>query len=115
MTAGMIVQLPVSVAFGTDEEFDLRVRLERELTTALAAVGAGECSSSETDSSYTKLYLGNIADTATTLNVVKDVLARSGLLGRATVVLETRSKADPDDPTWQVLWPLNHSAVVHSA
>ena len=31
MTYGMIVQLPVSVAFGTDEEFDLRVRLESDL------------------------------------------------------------------------------------
>ena len=32
MTHGMTVQLPVSVAFGTDAEFDLRVQLESDLT-----------------------------------------------------------------------------------
>ena len=40
MTYGMTVQLPVSVAFGTDEEFDLRVQLESDLTRALASAHA---------------------------------------------------------------------------
>jgi len=115
MTAGMIVQLPVTVAFGTDEEFDLRVRLEGELTTALTAVGAGQCVSSDIDTAHMNLHLGGIADPISTLNVAKTVLARAGLLNRAVIVLETRSKADPDDPTLQILWPLNHSNVARSA
>ncbi|MCE9565942.1 MAG: hypothetical protein K8U57_28295 [Planctomycetes bacterium] len=115
MTAGMIVQLPVTVAFGTDEEFDLRVRLESELTTALAAVGAGQCASSDIDTSHMNLHLGGIVDPISTLNVAKTVLARSGLLGRAVVVLETRSKADPDDPNLQILWPPNQSSIARSA
>ncbi len=114
MTAGLIVQLPVSVAFGTDEEFDLRVRLERELTAALTAVGAGGCESSEIDSSHMNFHLSGIADPISTLNVAKDVLARSGLLGRAVIVLETRSKADPDDPNLQVLWPLNQTSIARA-
>jgi len=115
MTAGMIVQLPVSVAFGTDEEFDLRVRLEQELTVALAAVGAGECVGSETDTSHTKVHISNIPDPTAALNIAKDVLSCYGLLGRATVVLETRNKLDPDDRNWHVVWPPNQSSVVRSA
>jgi len=115
MTAGMIVQFPVSVAFGTDEEFDLRVRLERELNAALVAVGAGDCVGSETDTSHTKLYVSNLNDTLSALNVTKEVLTRSGLLSTATVVLETRMKSDPDDPDLQVLWPLNPTNIARSA
>ncbi|WP_439630552.1 hypothetical protein [Gemmata sp.] len=115
MTAGLIVRIPVTVAFGTDEEFDLRVRLERELGTALAAAGAGEGAGSETGTAHMSLHFVNITDAGAALGAAKDVLARAGLLARAEVVLETRSKADPDDPTWQVLWPVSQPAVARSA
>jgi hypothetical protein len=115
MTFGMLVQLPVSVAFGTDDEFDLRVRLERELTVALAATGAGACAGGEIDSSHLKLHLDTIPDPDQALDVTKAVLARSGVLGRAVVILETPCEADPDDRDWQVLWPPNYSEVLHLA
>lgn len=115
MTAGMIVQLPVTVAFGTDEEFDLRVRLEREFTAALTTAGAGRCESSEIDTSHMKLHLGGVTNPTATLNIAKEVLTRAGLLGRAVITLETRNKLDPDDHTWQVLWPPTQPSVVKSA
>ena len=115
MTFGMIVQLPVSVAFGSDEEFDLRVRLERELATALAEARAGECAGGEIDTSYLKLHLEAISDPNPALEVVKAVLARAEVLGRAVVVLETRCQADPDDRDWQVLWPPNYSGAFRVA
>ena len=115
MTAGLIVRVPVTVAFGTDDEFDLRVRLERDLGAALAAAGVGDGAWSEIGTSHMSLHCVNITDTAAALGVAKDVLARAGLLARAEVVLETRSKADPDDPTWQVLWPSAQPVVARSA
>ena len=108
MAFGMIVQLPVSVAFGTDEEFDLRVRLERELATALAESGTGECAGGQIDTSHLKLYLEAIADPLPTLDVTKAVLERAEVLDRAVVVLETRCPTDPDDRDWRVVWPPNH-------
>jgi hypothetical protein len=115
MTFGMIVQLPVSVAFGSDEEFDLRVRLERELSAALAEAGAGECAGGEIDTSHLKLHLEAIVDPRSALDVTKAVLARAEVLGRAVVVLETRCEADPDDRDWQVLWPPNYSGAFRVA
>jgi hypothetical protein len=115
MTFGMIVQLPVSVAFGTDEEFDLRVRLERELGAALAAARAGECAGGGIDTSHLSLHLDKVSDPPAALGVVKDVLSGAGLLGRAVVVLETRCPNDPDDPDRQVLWPPSTSGVTRVA
>lgn len=115
MTNTMIVQIPVAVAFGTDEEFDLRVQLERELGTAFAAARVGECTGGGIDTSHMSLQLEGISDQSAALELVKDVLASSGLLARAVIVLETRSAADPDDRDLQVLWPLNHTGLVRVA
>lgn len=111
MAFGLIVQMPVSVAFGTDEEFDLRCRLERELAGALRATGAGECSGGEIDTSHMKLYLDGVTDTALALDTVKPVLARNGLLNRATVILETCCPNDPDERAWDILWTPQHAVV----
>lgn len=115
MTVGMIVRIPVTVAFGTDEEFDLRVRLERDLGLALITVGVGECAGGEIDSSHLLLHVAKVADPVSALSVTQDVLARAGLLTRSEIVLETRSKADPDEPIWQVLWPAAQPPVARSA
>ena len=115
MTYTMIVQLPVSVAFGTDEEFDLRVRLERELATAFTRAGAGECAGGGIDTTHMNIQLEGISDPPAALGVVKDVLTSSGLLARSLVVLETRSAADPDDRDLEVLWPHNYTGLVRVA
>ena len=115
MTNSMIVQLPVSVAFGTDEEFDLRVRLERELSIALAATGAGECSGSGIDTSHMNFHLDGVSNPAAALEVVKDVLSTSGQLARSVIALETRPDADPDDCDLQVLWPHNYTGLFRVA
>ena len=98
MTFGMIVQLPVSVAFGSDEEFDLRIRLERELSAALAEAGAGECAGGEIDTSHLKLHLEAIVDPRSALDVTKAVLARAEVLGRAVVVLGDALRGRPRRP-----------------
>ncbi len=108
MAFGMVVQLPVTGAFGTDEEFDLRVALERELGAALARERAGECGRGETENGRMGVHL-EVTDPHQALRIVQDVLTRFKLLHRAVVVLETRSKADPDDIDRQVLWP-HHNA-----
>jgi hypothetical protein len=115
VTYGMLVQLPVSVAFGTDEEFDLRVRLERELAHALTTARAGRCAGGGIDTSHMNLHLEGISDPTLALSVVKEVLGGAGLLGRSVVVLETPCPADPDDRDLQVLWPPNHSGMFRVA
>jgi hypothetical protein len=115
MAYGMLVQLPVTGAFGTDEEFDLRTELEREFGQALAAERAGECGRGETEDGRMNLYLEAVSDTQLALKIVKDVLNRFKLLTRAVVVLETRCEADPDDITRQVLWPVHHAGTARVA
>jgi hypothetical protein len=115
MTYDMIVQLPVSVAFGTDEEFDLRVQLERELAAALTRVRAGKCAGGGIDTSHMNLHLEDISDPPAALGAVKEVLTAAGLLARSVIVLETRSAHDPDDRDLQVLWPPNHSGMFRVA
>ena len=110
MACGMIVQLPVTGVFGTDEDFDLRTQLERELASALAHDKAGECGRGETDDGRMNVYLESIADPIVVLRVVKDVLMRLKQLQRATVVLETRCEADSDDIDHQVLWAVHHNS-----
>ena len=70
MKFGMFVQLPVSVAFGTDDEFDLRVQLESDLTRALAAARAGECVGGGIDTSHLTLQFDGIADPALALGLL---------------------------------------------
>jgi hypothetical protein len=112
MTHGMMVQLPVSVAFGTDEEFDLRVQLESDLTAALAVARAGQCAGGGIDTSHLTLHFDNIADPPLALNLVKQVLSASGQLHRAVITLEIPSATDPDDRDHQVLWPATHAGRV---
>jgi hypothetical protein len=107
----MIVQLPVTGAFGTDDDFDLRTLLERELEVALAAELAGECGRGEIAEGRMCVCLEAITDPAIALRVVKDVLARHKVLHRAVVVLETRSEGDSDDINRQVLWAPPHAPV----
>jgi hypothetical protein len=115
MTFNLIVRLPVSVPYGTDDEFDLRVRLERELGGALRLTRAGEPAGGEIDTSHLNLAFEAVSDPGRALGAVKEVLARNGLLGRAEVVLETRSADDPDDCDRQVLWPAAPAGVGRSA
>ena len=105
MAHALVVQLPVTGAFGTDDDFDLRTQLERELGAALAREGAGECGRGEIDAGRMSVPVEGVADIAATLRVVTDVLARLKQSHRATVVLETRCEADPDDIDRQILWP----------
>ncbi|VTR92642.1 unnamed protein product [Gemmata massiliana] len=111
MTFEMVVQLPVTGAFGTDEEFDLRTRLERDFNAALVAENAGESGRGETDDGRMSVYLESVTDHDAALRIVKDVLVRHKLLHRVTVLLETRCEADSDDIERRVLWPLQSAAV----
>jgi len=111
MTFAMIVRLPISVAFGTDEEFDLRVRLEREFVAALGGAEAGCCVSGEIDASHLHIRLDCIEDVPLAFTAAKEVLNRAGLLARAVVTLETPCAADADDRDTEVLWPPTTSAV----
>jgi hypothetical protein len=112
MACGMVVQFPVSGAFGTDADFDLRTLLEQELGRALAWEGAGECGRGTIDNGRMSICLEEVADHVRTLRAVKEVLARLKLLARASVVLETRCDADPDDVDRQLLWPIHTPARV---
>lgn len=106
MTLGMVVRLPVNGAFGTDEDFDLRARLEHDLDTALIAGCAGECGRGVTDAGFANISLESITDSNTAFTLVKGVLERHGLLGRVTVLLELPVAGDADDVERRVLWPL---------
>ncbi len=111
MTFAMVVRLPVTGAFGTDEDFDLRTLLERELNAALIANGAGECGLGGTDAGVASIPLEAVSDPDATLRIVQEVLTRHNLLYRVTVVLETPGE-DPDDIDRQVIWPVQSMARV---
>ena len=112
MTHGMIVQLPVSVAFGTDAEFDLRVQLENDLTRVLADAQAGECAGGGIDTTHLNLHFDGITDPPLALSLMKQVLAAAGQLNRAVILLETPSLSDPDDRDQQLLWAANQAGKV---
>lgn len=112
MATTIIVQLPVTGAVGTDEDFDLRTHLERELNLALRAEEAGECERSEIDGGWMRLWLVNGVDPGQTLEIVKDVLARDHLLPRAIIALETCHDVDTDDIHREILWPVQPAAAV---
>ena len=115
MAHEMVVQLAVTGAFGTDDDFDLRTQLERELAIALTAELAGECGRGEIEDGRMSVPLTGVADPTIALHVVKAVLAQLQVLHRATVLLETRSEADPDDIDRQVLWPVHHPTAARVA
>jgi hypothetical protein len=115
MGSGMTVQLPVTGAFGTDEDFDLRILLERELGVALAAAQAGECGRGEIDGGRMCVRLEAISDPARALEVVRGVLSGLKLLHRAVVALERRCEADPDEIDRQILWPAQPSSTTRVA
>lgn len=106
----MVVQLPVTGTVGTDDDFDLRTRLERELATALAVELAGDCGRGEIEDGRMSVPLTGVSDPIATLRIVKHVLSQLQLLNQATVVLERRCETDPDDIDRQVVWPLHHGA-----
>ena len=104
MAHEMSVQLAATGAFGTDDDFDLQIQLERDLASALA--GRAECGRGEIEGGRMSIPLTDVADPTDALRAVKDVLAGLNVLHRATVVLETRCEADPDEMDREVLWPL---------
>jgi hypothetical protein len=112
MTFGMIVQLPVSVAFGTDDEFDLRVQLESDLTRVLTGACAGECVGGGIDTSCLTLQFDGITDPSLALGLFKQVLAAAGQLNRAVIILEKPSAADADERDQQVLWPVHRAGTI---
>ena len=112
MTFGMTVQLPVSVAFGTDDEFDLRVQLESDLTRVLAAAHAGECVGGGIDTSHLTLHFEAISEPTLALGLLKQVLAAAGQLNRAVITLEKPSPLDPDERDQQILWPAQRAGTV---
>jgi len=109
MACNMLIQLPVTVPFGTDEEFDLRVRLQRELSEALARAGMRCPVSGEIDAEHINLWFDGTDDAERMFGLVKPVLAAAGLLDRAVVILESPSPYDPDEQVSWVLWPPDHA------
>lgn len=107
MAHEMSVQLAVTGAFGTDADFDLLIQLEREFSSALR--DRAECGRGTIEDGRMFVPLTDVADPPAAFRVVKDVLAHLQVLHRATVVLETRCEADPDDLDRQVLWPPQHA------
>lgn len=105
MAYDIVVQLPVTVPFGTDEEFDLRVRLQRELAEAFRSGGDGRAVAGEIDADHILLRLEGLDDPQRAFELVRGVLGRGGLLERATVVLESALPNDPDERVSRVLWP----------
>jgi len=107
MAYEMSVQLAVTGAFGTDADFDLQIQLERDLAATLT--GLAECGRGEIERGRMSVPLTDIADPDGVLRVVKNVLVQLEVLHRATVVLERRCEADPDDIDREVLLPLSHA------
>lgn len=109
MARAMLVQVPATGPFGSDEDFDLCSRLARELAAALGP--AGECDRGQIDAGRIGIRVEAVEDPICALRAVKEALARCSVLHRASVQLETRCEVDPDDIDRQVLWPLQAARV----
>lgn len=110
MALALVVQLPANGPFGTDDDFELCSRLERELGAALGATG--ECDRARIEAGRISVRIEAVTDPADALRATKEALARLSALPRATVQLETRCEADSDDIDRQQLWPVPPAARV---
>ena len=110
MALALVVQLPANGPFGTDDDFELCSRLEHELGAALGA--SGECDRARIEAGFISVRVEAIAEPGDAFRAVKEALARLEALNRATVVLETRCAADPEDIDRQRLWPAAQAARV---
>jgi hypothetical protein len=114
MACEIVVQVKVSGDVGTDDEFELRKRLEQELLAELSHTRApnkervAEFGRSEPDRGRINVILEAVTDPAAAFGIVKGVLKRLQLLDRhgTSVTTQTWSDADPDDVTAKILWPL---------
>lgn len=110
MALALVVQLPANGPFGTDDDFELCSRLEHELSAALGT--AGECDRAHIEAGSISVRIEAVAELGAAFRAVKEALARLSVLHRATVLLETRCEADPDDIDRQALWPVVSAARV---
>lgn len=110
MALALVVQLPANGSFGTDDDFELCSQLERELGAALGP--AGECDRGHIEAGRISVRIEAVTNSADALRAATEALARMRALHRATVLLEARCAADPDDVDRQQLWPAPQAARV---
>ena len=106
MTHHMTVQIPITGKWGTDEELDLRHRLEEEFQDELGELGSVD--GGDIGSGNMNVFIYGIADFAPALDRVKAVLTRHHVLDRAVIQRSAYRNEEDDEPEEQmVVWPEN--------
>jgi hypothetical protein len=107
MIHDMCVQLPITGHHGTDEENEMWHRVYEEFEEALD--GSGEMIGSDIGNGTLNFFIGGIADLAPTVERVKSVLDRNGLLADAVINVTRFQNPDGRPLEERVIWPENHA------
>jgi hypothetical protein len=110
MIHDMIVQLPITGHWGTDEEMDLRHQLEEEFQQELG--GLGSVDGGDIGSGNMNVFIYRIPEFPPALERVKAVLTRHALLDKAVIERSTFQNEGDDEPSEEVVvWPENYTGV----
>ena len=97
ISENVFVQFPVD-GFGSDEEFDLRERIEEVLDAELKSFGGGECTGGDMGSGGATVFL-MVRDPTAAVPRLLEALRREGLLTDRLVV------AEDTGPEYKFWWP----------
>src|SRR5262249_12396501 len=86
LSENVFVQFPVD-GFGSEDEFDLRERMEEVLDAELKSFGRGKCGGGDMGSGGATVFL-MVRDPATVIPRLLDALKREGLMADGLTVFE---------------------------
>lgn len=108
MVHSMIVQLPITGRWGTDEEMNLRHQLEAVFQSELGALG--DVSGGDIGSGNMNIFIEQVPDLDPALQCVKGVLTQHAVLDKAVIQVTTFQNPDDDEPVEErVVWPDNYN------
>jgi Fe-S cluster assembly iron-binding protein IscA len=110
VSLGMIIQLPLTGRWGTEDEIQARDELAEALEDLLEREGLGEFSGTDVGSGSANLFIDgiNAAEWEQAVQVVLDELKRRRLGERALIVKSLPEGQEEGGSGWVVVWPKDY-------